>query len=405
METMLKKLTLAVALALTGFATTTLHAQTATGPVKIGVLADMSSIYSSIGGKGLVDAAKMAVEDFGGSVLGKPIELLSVDTQNKVDVASSRARQWFDVDGVDMVTDMPTSAIALAVSKLGEEKKKIVMVTSAASSDLTGKACSPYTAHWTYDTYAMSVGTAAAVVKAGGDTWYFLSADYAFGQALERDATQVIEANGGKVLGSSKHPLSAPDFSSFILQAQASKAKVIGLANGGQDTSNSIKQAAEFGVGKDGQKVAALLAFLSDIKSIGLQLAQGLYLTEAFYWDLNDKTRDWSQRFYKRNGVMPTMTQAGTYGAIMHYLQAVKVVGSKDSDKVMAQMRATPINDFMTTNGTLRIDGRVVRDMYLFQVKTPAESKGEWDLYKTIATTPGNVAFRPMNQGGCPLVK
>jgi branched-chain amino acid transport system substrate-binding protein len=405
METILKKLTLAVALALTGFATTTLHAQTASGPVKIGVLADMSSIYSSIGGKGLVDAAKMAVEDFGGSVLGKPIELLSVDTQNKVDVASSRARQWFDVDGVDMVTDMPTSAIALAVSKLGEEKKKIVMVTSAASSDLTGKACSPYTAHWTYDTYAMSVGTAAAVVKAGGDTWYFLSADYAFGQALERDATQVIEANGGKVLGSSKHPLSAPDFSSFILQAQASKAKVIGLANGGQDTSNSIKQAAEFGVGKNGQKVAALLAFLSDIKSIGLQLAQGLYLTEAFYWDLNDKTRDWSQRFYKRNGVMPTMTQAGTYGAVMHYLQAVKAVGSKDSDKVMAQMRATPINDFMTTNGSLRIDGRVVRDMYLFQVKTPAESKGEWDLYKTIATTPGNVAFRPMNQGGCPLVK
>lgn len=401
----MKKLTMAVALALTGFATTSLHAQTATGPVKIGVLADMSSIYSSIGGKGLVDAAKMAVEDFGGSVLGKPIELLSVDTQNKVDVASSRARQWFDVDGVDMVTDMPTSAIALAVSKLGEEKKKIVMVTSAASSDLTGKACSPYTAHWTYDTYAMSVGTAAAVVKAGGDTWYFLSADYAFGQALERDATQVIVANGGKVLGSSKHPLSAPDFSSFILQAQASKAKVIGLANGGQDTSNSIKQAAEFGVGKDGQKVAALLAFLSDIKSIGLQLAQGLYLTEAFYWDLNDKTRDWSQRFYKRNGVMPTMTQAGTYGAITHYLQAVKAVGSKDSDKVMAQMRATPINDFMTTNGTLRIDGRVVRDMYLFQVKTPAESKGEWDLYKTIATTPGNVAFRPMNQGGCPLVK
>ncbi|WP_375539327.1 ABC transporter substrate-binding protein [Sheuella amnicola] len=402
---MLKKLTLAVALSLTGFAATTSHAQSSGGAVKIGVLADMSSIYSSIGGKGLVDAAKMAVEDFGGSVLGKPIELLSVDTQNKVDVASSRARQWFDVDGVDMVTDMPTSAIALAVSKLGEEKKKIVMVTSAATSDLTGKACSPYTAHWTYDTYAMSVGTAAAVVKSGGDTWYFLSADYAFGQALERDATQVIEANGGKVLGSAKHPLSAPDFSSFILQAQSSKAKVIGLANGGQDTSNAIKQAAEFGVGKSGQKVAALLAFLSDIKSIGLPLAQGLYLTEAFYWDLNDKTREWSQRFYKRNGVMPTMTQAGTYGAVTHYLQAVKAVGSKDSDKVMAQMRETPINDFMTTNGTLRKDGRVVRDMYLFQVKTPAESKGEWDLYKTIATTPGNIAFRPMDKGGCPFIK
>ncbi|NDY84352.1 ABC transporter substrate-binding protein [Orrella sp. NBD-18] len=401
----LKKLTLAVALSLTGFAATTSHAQSSGGAVKIGVLADMSSIYSSIGGKGLVDAAKMAVEDFGGSVLGKPIELLSVDTQNKVDVASSRARQWFDVDGVDMVTDMPTSAIALAVSKLGEEKKKIVMVTSAATSDLTGKACSPYTAHWTYDTYAMSVGTAAAVVKSGGDTWYFLSADYAFGQALERDATQVIEANGGKVLGSAKHPLSAPDFSSFILQAQSSKAKVIGLANGGQDTSNAIKQAAEFGVGKSGQKVAALLAFLSDIKSIGLPLAQGLYLTEAFYWDLNDKTREWSQRFYKRNGVMPTMTQAGTYGAVTHYLQAVKAVGSKDSDKVMAQMRETPINDFMTTNGTLRKDGRVVRDMYLFQVKTPAESKGEWDLYKTIATTPGNIAFRPMDKGGCPFIK
>nr|WP_203583676.1 ABC transporter substrate-binding protein [Sheuella amnicola] len=401
----MKKLTLAVALSLTGFAATTSHAQSSGGAVKIGVLADMSSIYSSIGGKGLVDAAKMAVEDFGGSVLGKPIELLSVDTQNKVDVASSRARQWFDVDGVDMVTDMPTSAIALAVSKLGEEKKKIVMVTSAATSDLTGKACSPYTAHWTYDTYAMSVGTAAAVVKSGGDTWYFLSADYAFGQALERDATQVIEANGGKVLGSAKHPLSAPDFSSFILQAQSSKAKVIGLANGGQDTSNAIKQAAEFGVGKSGQKVAALLAFLSDIKSIGLPLAQGLYLTEAFYWDLNDKTREWSQRFYKRNGVMPTMTQAGTYGAVTHYLQAVKAVGSKDSDKVMAQMRETPINDFMTTNGTLRKDGRVVRDMYLFQVKTPAESKGEWDLYKTIATTPGNIAFRPMDKGGCPFIK
>lgn len=391
--------------AMSAIGATTVHAQSSANPVKIGVLADMSSIYSSIGGKGLVDAARMAVEDFGGSVLGKPIELLSVDTQNKVDVASSKARQWFDIDGVDMVTDMPTSAIALAVSKVGEEKKKVVMVTSAATSDLTGKSCSPYTVHWTYDTYAMSVGTAAAVVKAGGDTWYFLSADYAFGQALERDATQVIEANGGKVLGSAKHPLSAPDFSSFILQAQASKSKVIGLANGGQDTSNAIKQAAEFGVGKDGQKVAALLAFLSDIKSIGLPLAQGLYLTEAFYWDLNDQTRAWSQRFYKRNGVMPTMTQAGTYGAVTHYLQAVKAVGSKDSDQVMAQMRAAPINDFMTKNGSLRIDGRVVRDMYLFQVKTPAESKGEWDLYKTVATTPGNVAFRPMNQGGCPLVK
>ncbi len=380
-------------------------AQPAPQPVKIGVLGDMSSVYSSIGGPGLVDAARMAIEDFGGSVLGKPVELVSVDTQNKVDVASARARQWFDVDGVDMVTDMPTSAIALAVSKVGEEKKKVVMVTSAATSDLTGKSCSPYTVHWTYDTYALAVGTAAAVVKSGGKSWYFISADYAFGQALERDATEVIKAGGGQVLGSARHPLSAPDFSSFILQAQSSGAQVIGLANGGQDTSNTIKQAAEFGVGKNGQKVAALLAFLSDIKAIGLPLAQGLLLTEAFYWDLNDKTREWSQRFYKRNGSMPTMTQAGTYGAIFHYLQAVKAVGSKDSDKVMAQMRAMPINDFMTRNGTLRIDGRVVRDMYLFQVKTPAESTGEWDLYKTVATTPGDVAFRPLDKGGCPLVK
>lgn len=405
MQSLKKKFQLTSLALMLGLSFGNAHAQTEPGPVKIGVLGDLSGLYSAIGGKGLYDAARMAVEDFGGSLFGKPIEVLSFDTQNKVDVASSRARQWFDVDGVDMVTDMPTSAIALAVSKLGEEKKKVVMVTSAASSDITGKACTPYTVHWTYDTYALAVGTAAAVVKSGGKSWFFLSADYAFGQALQRDATQVIQANGGKVVGAVAHPLNAPDFSSFILQAQASNADVIGLANGGNDTTNSVKQAAEFGVMKSRQKVAALLAFLSDIKAMGLPLAQGLYLTESFYWDQTPETRAWSERFYKRNGVMPTMNHAGTYGAVMHYLNAVKATGTKDADKVMAQMRATPINDFMTSNGKLRIDGRVVRDMYLYQVKTPAESKGEWDLYKLVSTTPGDVAYRPLDKGGCPLVK
>lgn len=381
------------------------QAQTATAPVKIGVLGDLSGVYSAIGGKGLIDAARMAIEDAGGSVLGRPVELVSVDTQNKPDLASSKARQWFDTEGVDMVTDLPTSAIALAVAKIGEEKKRVVMVTSAATSDLTGKACSPYTAHWTYDTYALARSTATAVLKNGGDTWFFLTVDYAFGQALERDATEVIKAGGGKVVGGVKHPLSAPDFSSLVLQAQTSKARVVALANGGGDTVNALKQTAEFGVGKNGQKVAALLTFLSDVKAMGLPLAQGLYLTEAFYWDQNDKTREWSQRFFKRNGAMPTMTQAGTYGAISHYLKAVKAAGSKDADKVMAQMRNLPINDFMTTNGRLRVDGRVIRDMHLFQVKAPAESKGEWDLYKTVASVPGEQAFRPLAEGGCPLAR
>jgi branched-chain amino acid transport system substrate-binding protein len=393
------------ALALAALGSGFAQAQSANQPVKIGVLADMTSIYSAIGGKNLVEAAKMAVEDAGGSVLGKPVELVFTDTQNKVDVASNKARQWFDTEGVDMVTDLPSSGIALAISKLGQEKKKIVMVTSAATSDLTGKNCSPYTVHWTYDTYSLARSTGAAVVKGGGDSWYFVSVDYAFGQALERDASDVIKENGGKILGSTRHPLSASDFSSFLLQAQSSKAKVIGLANGGQDAINSIKQASEFGVVKSGQKLAALLMFLTDVKAVGLPLAQGLMLTEAFYWDQNEKTREWSQRFYKRTGSMPTMTQAGTYGAIVHYLKAVKETGTKDPDKVMAKMREMPIQDFMTANGKLRIDGRVLRDMYLYQVKSPAQSKGEWDLYQTVATVPAETAFRPLNEGGCPLVK
>lgn len=380
-------------------------AQSADGPVKIGVLADLSSAYSDIGGKGLIDAARMAVEDFGGSVLERPVELVAADGQNKADVASSLAREWFDRQGVDMVTDLPTSAVALAVSQIARERKRIVMVTSAAASDLTGPACSPYTAHWTYDTYALANGTGQAVVQQGGDSWFFLVADYAFGYALERDTTAVVNKVGGKVVGSARVPYNNADFSSFLLSAQASKAKIIGLANGGNDTINSIKQAAEFGVVEGGQKLAGLLVFLSDVRSIGLNLAQGLMLTEAFYWDLDERTRAWSKRFHERNGRMPTMTQAGTYGAVTHYLKAVKAAGTKDADKVMEAMRAIPINDFMTKDGTLRIDGRVIRDMYLFEVKKPSESKGEWDLYKTLQTIPGERAFRPLAAGGCPLVK
>lgn len=394
-----------IALACVALGAPAAFAQPAAGPVKIGVLSDLTSIYSSIGGKGLIDAARMAIEDFGGSVLGQKVELVYADTQNKADIASTKARQWFDTDGVDMVTDLPASGLALAVSKVGEEKKRIVMVTSAATSELTGKSCSPYTVHWTYDTYALARSTGAAVVKAGGDSWYFLSADYAFGQALEKDTSDVVRELGGKVVGGVRHPVGTADFGSFVLQAQASKAKVIGLANGGQDTINAIKQAGQFGLGKGGQKVAALLAFLTDVKAIGLPLAQGLMLTEAFYWDQTDATREWSQRFHKRNGAMPTMTQAGTYGAVLHYLAAVKATGSRDADQVMAQMRATPINDFMTRNGKLRVDGRVVRDMHLYQVKSPAESKGEWDLYKVVGTVPGEMAFRPLAQGECRLAK
>ena len=376
-------------------------------PVKIGVMADMSSGYSDIGGKGLVEAARMAIEDFGGSVLGKPIELIFADGQNKVDVASGTARRWIDQEGVDMITDLPTSALALAISELGREKKKIVMVTSAASSEVTGKACSPYTVHWTYDTYALANGTGAAITKQGGDSWFFLTADYSFGHALQRDASTVVEKLGGKVVGSARAPLNTTDMSSFLFQAQSSKAKIIGLANGGNDTITSIKQASEFGIGRpgSGQQLAGLLVFLSDVKSIGLPLAQGLMLTEAFYWDQTDDTRKWSARFEEKIGRKPTMTQAGTYGAVTHYLNAVKAAGTKDSDKVMQQMRDTPINDFMTRDGKLRIDGRVVRDMYLFQVKTPAESKNAWDFYKQVAVIPGDVAFRPLDAGGCPLVK
>lgn len=374
------------------------------GGVKIGVLADMSGVYADIGGQGSVVAVKMAIEDFGGSVLGKPIEVVSADGQNKPDVATNIARSWYD-SGVDAITDIPASGMALAIMQLSKEKKKVVLVTSAGSSDITGKSCSPYTAHWTWDTYAMSHGTGATIVKRGGKDWFFITADYVFGHTLERDTAAVVTADGGKVLGSVKHPLNTSDFSSYLLQAQTSGAKVIGLANGGNDTTNSVKQAIEFGLPKSGVQLVALIAFISDVHSLGLKDAQGLMLTEAFYWDLDDATRAWSRRFYEKVKRMPSMTQAGAYSATLHYLKAVKAAGSKDADKVMEQMRATPIDDFMTHGGKLRIDGRVLRDMYLFQVKKPEESKGEWDLYKLVEKIPAAEAFRPLNEGHCPLVK
>ena len=373
--------------------------------VKIGVLADMSSLYADLGGPGSVVAAQMAVDDFGGTVLGKKIEVVSADHQNKPDVGASIARQWFDEQGVSMITDLTTSSVALAVQEVARDKKKITLVVSAASSDLTGKACSPTSVHWVYDTTALANGTGAAVVKAGGDTWFFITADYAFGHSLQKDTAAVVEANGGKVLGSVNVPLNTADFSSFLLQAQASKAKIIGLANAGGDTINSIKQAAEFGIVAGGQKLAGLLIFISDVHSLGLQTAQGLQLTESFYWDQDDQTRAWSKKFFDKTGKEPTMAQAGDYSSTMNYLQAVKALGSKDPEKVMAKMRETPINDFMTRDAKLRIDGRVIRDMYLLEVKKPSESKAEWDYYKQLQVIPADQAFRPLDQGGCPLVK
>jgi branched-chain amino acid transport system substrate-binding protein len=374
------------------------------GPVKIGVLNDMSGLYADIGGKGSVEAAKMAAED-AGNVLGQPVQVISGDHQNKPDVGANIARQWYDTDGVDVITDVPTSSVALAINEVSREKKKLALWSGPATSDLTGPKCNPYAASWVYDTYALAHVTGSAVVKSGGDTWFFITADYAFGHALERDTADVVKAAGGKVVGDVNVPLSTPDFSSFLLQAQASKAKIIGLANAGGDTINSIKQGAEFGIVEGGQKFAGLLMFITDVHSLGLKTAQGLQLSGPFYWDMNDETRAFSKRFAQRVGHPPTFTQAGVYSAMHHYLNAVKALNSKDPDKVMAKMRETPINDFMTKNGKLRIDGRVIRDFYLFEVKKPSESKGPWDYYKLIRTVPGDEAFRPLDKGDCPLVK
>ena len=373
--------------------------------VKIGVLADMSSLYADLGGPGSVVAAQMAVDDFGGTVLGKKIEIVSADHQNKPDVGSSIARQWFESQGVSMITDLTTSSVALAVQEVARNDNKVVLVSGAASSDLTGKACAPTSVHWTYDTVALANGTGAAVVKAGGDTWFFITADYAFGHALERDTTAVVQANGGKVLGAVNVPLNTADFSSFLLQAQASKAKIVGLANAGGDTINSIKQAAEFGLVAGGQKLAGLLVFLSDVHSLGLQTAQGLQLTESFYWDQDDQTRAWSKKYFAKTNKEPTMNQAGVYSATMHYLEAVKAAGTLDAAPVMKELKSKPINDFMIRNGHIQEDGSLVHDMYLYEVKKPSESKGEWDLYKLIATIPGDQAYKRPHGNECPAVK
>lgn len=374
-------------------------------PLKIGVLSDFSSVYSDIGGMGNVEATRMAIEDFGGQMFGKPIDMVSADVLNKPDVASTIARKWWETEGVDMIIDLPTSATALAVMELSKQYEKIMIVTDAASSDITGKSCSPYTAHWTYDTYANAHTVGSAIVKNGGDTWFFLTADYAFGQDLEKDTSAVVTKTGGKVLGGVRHPLNTSDFSSFLLQAQASKAKVIGLANAGGDTVNAIKQAAEFGITKGGQKVSPLLAFVTDIDSIGLETAQGLLLAEAFYWDLNDDTRAFSKRFTERMKRPPTSAQAGVYSSVTHYLKAVKAAGTTDAAAVIKVMKETPINDFFAKGGKIREDGRMIHDMYLFEVKKPSESKGRWDDYKLLATVPGSEAFQSLEQSRCPLVK
>jgi branched-chain amino acid transport system substrate-binding protein len=400
----LKQLSAAVALA---FAASGAHAQISGGVVKIGVLNDMSGLYADIGGPGSVVAAKMAVEDYLKSSKSKlKVEIVSADHQNKPDVGSQIARQWYDSDGVDAIVDVPTSSVALAVSEVTKQKGKAFLDTGAATSDLTGKSCSPNTVHWLYDTWMLAHGTGSAIVKTGGKSWFFLTADYAFGHALERDTAEVVKANGGKVLGAVRHPLSTQDFSSFLLQAQASKAQVIGLANAGGDTINSIKQAAEFGIVQGGQSLAGLLVFLSDVHGLGLQKAQGLIFTETFYWDLNDKTRAWSKRFASANGgKYPTMDHAGVYSVVLHYLKAVDAAKTDDGTKAVAEMKKLPTDDPLFGKGKIRQDGRKIHPAYLFEVKKPSESKGPYDYYKLRATIPAEQAFRPEKDGGCPLVK
>jgi branched-chain amino acid transport system substrate-binding protein len=374
--------------------------------VKIGVLNDQSGLYTDLGGPGSVLAAKMAAEEFGNKVAGMPIEIVTADHQNKPDIASSIATKWIDVDGVDAILDVPNSGCALAVNKVVADKNKVFIDSGAATSNLTGKDCKPTTVHWTYDTWALANGTGKAVVQAGGKTWFFLTADYEFGKQLEKDTRAVVEANGGKVLGSVLHPLNASDFSSFLLQAQASKANIIGLANAGGDTINSIKAASEFGIVAGGQKLAGLLVFITDVHSLGLKAANGLQLTSAFYWDHDDKTRAWSKKFAARHGgKMPSMVQAGVYAGVLHYLKAVQALKSKDDGKaVVEKMKALPTDDPLFGKGTIRADGRKIHPMYLFEVKKPSESKGPWDYYKLIREIPVDQAFRPLSQGDCPLV-
>jgi len=397
----LKKLALAAA---TTAALASAHAQISDNVVRIGVLTDLSGVYSDVSGKGTVVATQMAIDDF--IARDKPsfrIEMVSADHQNKGDIAANKAREWFERDRVDVASELVTTSVALAVQKIAKEKNRIALVSGAASTRVTNEDCNDVTVHWTYDTYAVANGTAKAVTKTGGKKWFFLTADYAFGHSLEADASAVVKANGGEVLGTVRHPFPGSDFSSFLLKAQGSGAQIIGLANAGGDTINSIKQAAEFGVTPK-QSLAGLLMFITDVHSLGLKVTQNMYLTEGFYWNLNDETRAWSKRFFDVHKRMPTMVQAGQYSSVMHYLKAVKAIGTDDTAKVMTQMKKTPVNDFFAKGGTIRDDGRMVHDMYLLQVKKPAESTTPWDYYHVRATIPAAEAFQPLSASKCPLV-
>jgi branched-chain amino acid transport system substrate-binding protein len=399
----LKTLAAAAAMAL---ASAGAHAQISGNVVKIGVLNDQSGLYADLGGQGSVLAAKMAIEDFKAKDKGLNVEVIFADHQNKPDIGTQIANKWIDAEGVDVIVDTPNSGVALAVNEVVRTKGKAFINSGAASSDLTGAKCSPNTVHWTYDTWMLANGTGKAIVKTGGTTWFFITADYAFGHALERDTKAVVEKNGGKVLGDVKVPLNNQDFSSFLLQAQSSKAKIIGLANAGGDTINSIKQAAEFGIVKGGQNLAGLLVFLTDVHGIGLDKAQGLILTETFYWDLNDQTRAWTKRFVAANGgKYPTMVHAGVYAGVLHYLKAVAALKSDEGNAVVDQMKKMPTDDPLFGKGEIRVDGRKIHNAYLFEVKKPSESKGPYDYYKLRATIPAAEAFRPLKDGGCPLVK
>ncbi|OWV74611.1 ABC transporter permease [Rhizobium sp. R339] len=385
---------------------TAVFAQSATdGKVKIGILNDQSGVYADFGGKSSVEAAKMAVEDFGGKVLDVPVEIVDADHQNKPDIASNIARQWYDTEQVDAIMELTTSSVALAVQAIGKEKKKIDIVTGAATTDLTGKACSPYGFHWAYDTHALAVGTGGALVKQGGDSWFFLTADYAFGYSLEQQTSDYVKSSGGTVVGSVRHPLSTQDFSSFLLQAQSSGAKVIGLANAGLDTSNAIKQAAEFGITQGGQHLAALLFTLAEVHGLGLEAAQGLTLTEGFYWNRDDESRAFAKKFFDRTGKMPNMIHAGTYSAVTQYLKAVQKAGTDETEAVAKQLHEMPVDDVFGRGGTVGANGRMIHDMYLLQVKKPSESKEPWDYFNVLATIPGKEAYIDPAKSGCDLVK
>jgi branched-chain amino acid transport system substrate-binding protein len=403
---MLRSILLSGAALVALFSVSGASAQISRDTVKIGVITDHNGFLASISGRGSVLAAKMAIEDFGGKVLGKPIELVDADHQNKPDIASGIARKWIDADGVDMIADLTNSSVALAVQSVAKEKNVIAITAGAGTTELTGKQCSPTGFHWVWDTYATATGTGKAMMAQGADTWFFITADYAFGHASERDLTKLVKDSGGKVLGSVQHPTNTQDFSSFLLQAQASKAKVIALANGGTDTSNSVKQASEFQIVKGGQKLMGLVIFISDVHAMGIDKAEGLLLVTGFYWDRTEESRKWSKRFMEQyNGVAPTMVQAGVYSSTMHYLKAVQAAGTDATDKVVAKMRELPVNDFFATNGKIREDGRMVHEMYLVQVKGPNESKHPWDYYKIVSAIPGDQAFRPLAESDCPLVK